>query len=133
MECGGCGGGQTCGGGGLPSVCGAAADSGVCTPTSCTQPNGQYCGVIGNGCGGSVDCGSTCPAGQVCGARTPNVCNAPCPLCGQIPQCAVGTTTTISGTAVTGALSNPHPLYGALVYIPNRPSPPILDRATCDR
>src|SRR5207237_346544 len=79
LDCGGCSGGLTCGGAGTPNVCGAAPDSGACTPISCTQTNGQYCGVIGNGCGGSVDCGNTCPAGQVCGARTPHVCNAPCP------------------------------------------------------
>src|SRR5262249_41970975 len=45
--------------------------------------------------------------------------------------------TTVSGTAVTAALSNPDPLYGALVYIPNvAPGtvlPPFADGPTCDR
>jgi len=41
-------------------------DTGVCTPSvTCTPPNGQYCGVIGNGCFGMIDCG-TCPGDEVC-------------------------------------------------------------------
>src|SRR4030095_11396369 len=101
-----------------PSWCGAALDSGACTPTVCAQPGGMYCGKVSDGCGGTVDCG-TCPAGQTCGARTPNLCGAPCPLCPMIPQCSDAGTTSVSGTAVTGALVNPDPLYNALVYIPN--------------
>ena len=91
MDCGGCTGAQSCGGDGIPNVCGTPRDSGACTVTSCTQANGNYCGVVGDGCGGSIDCGA-CSGGQVCGSRTANVCNAPCPLCGQIPQCGAGTT-----------------------------------------
>ena len=93
-------------------------------PRPVHPPNGTYCGNVGNGCGGTLSCG-TCPAGQVCGARTPNVCGKPCPLCGQVPTCADGGagadggTTTVSGTAFTPALTKPDPLYGALVYIPN--------------
>src|SRR5260370_36064124 len=63
MDCGGCPNGQACGGAGLPGVCGAATDSGACTPTQCTNANGQYCGVVGNGCGGALDCGGG-PGGQ---------------------------------------------------------------------
>ena len=41
-------------------------DGPPCTPVSCTPTGGQYCGVIGDGCHKSKDCG-TCPgAGQVC-------------------------------------------------------------------
>jgi hypothetical protein len=41
-------------------------DSTVCTSgVTCTPPNGRYCGVIGNRCGGTMDCGS-CPADQLC-------------------------------------------------------------------
>src|SRR5260370_42227462 len=77
MDCGGCAAGQTCGGAGLLSVCGAAVDSGACTPTSCTQPNGQYCGVIGNGCGGRVGRGRTAPAGPGGGAPPPHTLGGP--------------------------------------------------------
>jgi len=32
-----------------------------CVPLACTTANGdQYCGTIGDGCGNSVDCGTTC-------------------------------------------------------------------------
>src|SRR6478672_5156322 len=42
------------------------ADGGSCTSAvTCTPPNGRYCGVIGNGCFGMLDCGA-CPTGQVC-------------------------------------------------------------------
>jgi hypothetical protein len=41
-------------------------DTGICTPSvTCTPANGQYCGVIGNGCFGMLDCGG-CPADQIC-------------------------------------------------------------------
>ena len=54
----------------LPEV--AIVEGGTCTPsvTTCMPPNGQYCGVIGNGCFGTLDCG-TCPADKVCEG---NVC-----------------------------------------------------------
>jgi hypothetical protein len=38
-----------------------------CTPVSCTPTGGHYCGVIGNGCGSTVDCGG-CPSGDICEA-----------------------------------------------------------------
>src|SRR5262249_24121913 len=42
------------------------AETGGCTPSvTCTPANGQYCGVIGNGCFGMLDCGA-CPGDQVC-------------------------------------------------------------------
>jgi len=32
-----------------------------CTPLACTTANDdQYCGAIGDGCGNSLDCGTTC-------------------------------------------------------------------------
>jgi hypothetical protein len=44
----------------------AGADGGGCTSgVSCTPPNGRYCGVIGNGCFGMLDCGA-CPGDQTC-------------------------------------------------------------------
>jgi hypothetical protein len=52
--------GQTCGGGGL-NVCGGN----ICTPRTCLSAGAQ-CGIIGNGCNGTVDCGG-CPTNQTCG------------------------------------------------------------------
>jgi hypothetical protein len=49
----------------------AGADGGTCTSAvTCTPPNGRYCGVIGNGCFGSLDCGA-CPTGDQCES---NIC-----------------------------------------------------------
>ena len=36
-----------------------------CTRVSCTPAGGQYCGVIGDGCQNTIDCG-TCPGDQIC-------------------------------------------------------------------
>ncbi len=47
-----------------------------CTPRTCQQQN-VGCGPAGDGCGGTLDCGS-CPSGQTCGGGgTPFVCGAP--------------------------------------------------------
>ena len=76
MDCGNCDPGQSCGAAGIPGLCGYFPDSGNCMPTNCRQPNGKYCGVVGNGCGGQVDCGN-CDAGQTCGgAGIDGVCGA---------------------------------------------------------
>jgi hypothetical protein len=71
--------GFTCGGSGTPNLCGALPDSGACTPTVCDQGSkGSYCGVVGDNCGGRIDCGMTCRAGLTCGGNgTPNLCGAP--------------------------------------------------------
>jgi hypothetical protein len=106
-----------------------------CMPVSCSTPRWTYCGWIGDGCGGAMDCGS-CTAGQVCGPRRPNFCGAPCPLCPQIPQCESGVT-TVRDKAVTGGATNPDPLYAATVFIPNIAAggklPPIADGPSCNR
>src|SRR5262245_48570987 len=48
----------------VPEV--SIVDGGTCTPSvTCTPANGRYCGVIGNGCFGTIDCGG-CPTDQVC-------------------------------------------------------------------
>ena len=133
-DCGECPSGLHCGGSGFPKVCGAADDATTCTPITCQPPNGRYCGIIGDGCGSSIDCGG-CPAGEVCGARVRGVCGTACPLCPMIPSCEAGTT-SIRGTVYTGARSNPDPLYGALIYIPNIPLgtqlSPFPNGPTCD-
>ena len=46
------------------TVADSAADSG-CGLTSCAAQNAQ-CGLIGDGCGGTIDCGG-CPMGETCG------------------------------------------------------------------
>src|SRR5690606_1484814 len=48
-----------------------------CTPRTCAQA-GAECGVIGDGCGGTVTC-PDCPAGKVCGIDTPFQCGDPPP------------------------------------------------------
>ena len=187
MECGSCTQtGFTCGGSGTANICGAARDSGACEPFVCNPPGGQYCGLIGGGCGDTLDCGTcrppfTCGGGGVsnvcgfpgpiecipvicdgtsarfcgsigdgcgqsldCGACptgrrcTDNVCSAaPCALCSQIAVCDGAVATTISGTAVTAALTNPTPLSGALVFIPNLAAgaklPPLADGPACSQ
>jgi hypothetical protein len=78
LDCGDCpaGSGQTCGGSGVPSVCGAPIPMN-CTPIKCTTSNGSYCGKIGDGCGGSLDCGG-CAAPLTCGGGgTAGVCGQP--------------------------------------------------------
>ena len=68
---------ETCGGGGKPNVCGAkntlpdgaVVDGGlnVCTPIAQTTAcAGHNCGLEGDGCGNTYDCG-TCTAPQTCG------------------------------------------------------------------
>ncbi len=75
LDCGTCPSGQTCGGGGVPGQCGAP-DGGTCTAQTCAQQN-IGCGPAGDGCGGSLDCG-TCPSGQTCGGGgTPGQCGTP--------------------------------------------------------
>jgi hypothetical protein len=79
IDCGACTAPQTCGGGGF-NKCGILSlpplpDGGpapVCIPKTCLDL-GYNCGVQGDGCGGTVDCG-TCTAPQYCGAASPSVC-----------------------------------------------------------
>ncbi|HEX9294704.1 MAG TPA: hypothetical protein VF881_02685, partial [Polyangiaceae bacterium] len=98
LDCGNCASPLECGGGGIANVCGAAADGGACTPTVCGVANGQYCGVVGSGCGGKLDCGG-CPAGQSCGVA--GVAN----LCG-IVGCTPGACTTPGGTHYCGVVGD---------------------------
>src|SRR5580693_7738160 len=61
-DCGTCPAGQLCGAGGGYSVCAdpsIAPDGGpVCVPKKCTDL-GYDCGVAADGCGGTINCGST--------------------------------------------------------------------------
>ncbi|HMI84722.1 MAG TPA: hypothetical protein VK550_11565, partial [Polyangiaceae bacterium] len=77
MDCGGCPAGFDCGGAGTPNVCGVMPDAGTCT-TNCNPPGGTYCGDVGNGCGGTLRCPTTCPGTFTCGGAGANgVCGAP--------------------------------------------------------
>jgi hypothetical protein len=73
--CGTCSNGQLCGGGGVSNVCGLP-DGGACTMISCTS-QGFNCGMAGDGCGGTQNCGN-CPAGETCGGGgQAGVCGKP--------------------------------------------------------
>jgi hypothetical protein len=73
IDCGGCPDAGcppiVCGGGGAPNVCGSPA----CTCLNCAR-SGFNCGVIGDGCGGLMNCG-TCPQGQTCGGGDGGMAN----------------------------------------------------------
>lgn len=90
----------------------------TCTPRTCAQL-GFVCGQVGDGCGGTLNCG-TCPIGSTCGGGgVPGVCyaNTCTPLtcagqgfnCGQVSDgcggalncgtCPTGTTCGGGGTA----------------------------------
>lgn len=85
LDCKTCPSPQICGGGG-PSKCGGGLvggdggvflpDGGVCVPrTTC---DAGECGPVADGCGGLLNCPSTCPAGQTCGGGgTASQCGAP--------------------------------------------------------
>jgi hypothetical protein len=60
LNCGGCADGRICGAN-QPNQCG----TGACVPLTCA---GLECGIIGDGCGGTVECGQ-CTGDQFCGAN----------------------------------------------------------------
>ena len=80
---------------------------GVCTPTTCSA-QGAACGTIGDGCGGTLSCG-TCATGQACNAShqcvcAPTTCAAQGAVCGTISD---GCGNTLScGTCPTGQTCN---------------------------
>jgi len=127
--------------------CPNAGDScvqGVCTPptgcivdpaTTCAG-RGFSCGQAADNCGHLLDCGpSTCAIpGFTCGGgATPGVCGCT-GACSQIPTCAPGVSTTLTGKVYDPAGRNP--LYHVLVYVANTPSDPALKTfpagVTCD-
>jgi len=138
LDCGGCTAPFTCGGAGLPNVCGASPAN-CPNRLSCTPMGGQYCGVVGDNCGSTIDCGA-CANGMPCGTGAmahvcpssgPGPCsNLQCQL-DKPGECAAGTGTTISGRVHDPA--GKIPLYNALVYVPNMALGPIPTGATCDR
>jgi len=53
------------------TTCARAGPTAGCVPLACTTANGdQYCGTIGDGCGNSVDCGTTCHEARMEPAKT---------------------------------------------------------------
>src|SRR5580700_5390271 len=92
LDCGTCTAPAVCGGGGF-SVCGgpAGAEGGTlaaCVPATCSSL-GVGCGTAGDGCGGTLACG-TCAAPAFCGGGGFSVCggsSAP----GATPVCAPAT------------------------------------------
>ena len=82
IDCGACSGPTLCGAGGIPGVCGIPEDR--CTRATCTTPAARYCGVIGDGCGGILDCGA-CSGADVCGITIPHMCGLD-PLGIALPQ-----------------------------------------------
>jgi hypothetical protein len=122
------------------AACGAVCPQGdtcsttaqTCVPTTCAQL-GYNCGPAGDGCGGQLDCGDSCPANQGCGGGgQPGMCGPvpPCTgLCLQQQSCAAGAVTTISGTVY--APNGTDPLNDVLVYVPNAPVEPIGANVSC--
>lgn len=87
INCGSCVSPATCGGGGMPNVCGVppgsdagapggdggtSTDAGACVPETCAA-FGYNCGLVGDGCGGTLNCG-TCDTGTCGGGGMPNRC-----------------------------------------------------------
>jgi hypothetical protein len=68
-----------------------------CTRVSCTPAGGQYCGVIGDGCQNTIDCG-TCPGDQTCDKG----------LCVGGPSCtpATGCVAASGGSSYCGDIGN---------------------------
>jgi hypothetical protein len=133
---------QYCGGGG-PDICGGnsglAPDGGaICTPTTCAKL-GFNCGFAGDGCGGALQCGLTCPNNTICGGGgKPSVCgNSTCTgLCNQQIACGGGVTTTISGTVIAGTIAmfgTPDPVPNVIVYVPNAPLQPFSTTVQCSQ
>ena len=122
IECGTCKGSDVCGGAGVPNVCGTG--QAACTPKTCKGLSFD-CGAASDGCGGTLECGETCPSGQICGANdVPNVCGMgtctpkTCPTigvscgpagdgCGEALACGDCATGTCGGGGVPGKCGVP--------------------------
>ena len=103
LHCGACPAGQSCGGAGIQGIC-ALTD--CPSRFTCVLGSTQYCGWIGDGCGGSIDCGQACRADQFCGSD--HICHLA--LCQPETQC--GSTGSeycgVIGDGCGGALTCDH-------------------------
>jgi hypothetical protein len=138
LDCGGCSAPFTCGGAGVAGVCGASPAN-CPNRLSCTPAGGQYCGVVGDNCGSTIDCGA-CANGMACGTGAmAHVCpsSGPGPCTGL--QCRVQMDKTACGAAITsisGRIYDPagkNPLYNVVVYVPNMDVAPIATGVSCDK
>jgi hypothetical protein len=95
IDCGSCKTGASCGIQ-KPFTCSTTAtgydDQHCPTKIASCKAAGAACGVIGNGCGGTIDCNKElggCAAGSICGLKTPYQCDAPPPpTCTPAASCA---------------------------------------------
>jgi hypothetical protein len=108
VDCGGCGDGEVCGlteanmCAGIDDVCVRVSDEVACAD--------KQCGVEGDGCGGTIDCG-TCDDGEACGLVTAYQCapipgGSPTECAARIESCAeVGATCGIIGNGCGGTIN----------------------------
>jgi hypothetical protein len=91
-----------------------------CVKVACNNADGfqQYCGAIGDNCGGTLSCPTTCPSGTTCGQPSAHICGCG-NLCLKQVACTGTATTSISGTVYDPAGLNP--IYNVIVSIPNGP------------
>jgi hypothetical protein len=81
VSCGSCADGELCGST-RPFQCGAPAtgsDADCPARVESCAAAGAECGLVGNGCGGTIDCGG-CGGGELCGVEAPQKCGA-APAC----------------------------------------------------
>ncbi|EPX54975.1 hypothetical protein D187_009714 [Cystobacter fuscus DSM 2262] len=104
-----------------------------CIPTSCDSA-GASCGLLGDGCGGTLNCG-TCAAGTTCGASgaanvcgagscTPKTCAELDAHCGQVSdgcaavldcgRCAAGQS---CGASAANQCATPPPAWGTISWV----------------
>ena len=89
-DCGSCGAGLRCGGPNALSKCVSPSVGSGCMPKTCAEL-GVECGPAGDGCGGTLTCGS-CAAGQQCGANgSPSKCVAIVPTSADGGACVPNT------------------------------------------
>jgi hypothetical protein len=137
LQCGTCPQGETCGGGGTANVCGTPPPP-ACQPTTCAAA-GAECGLLGDGCGGTLQCG-TCPQGETCGGGgTANVCGAPPPPACEPTTCeAAGAECGLLGDGCGGTLqcgTCPEGETcggGGTANVCSAPPPPACEPTTCE-
>ena len=88
-ECGECAAGETCGAE-EAFHCAEGSGPGTCTPITTCASVGKRCNVIGDGCGGTIDCTAelgACEDGTFCGIDEPYQCSAPPECISTVTSC----------------------------------------------